>query len=139
MHFSAVNHHLILMLQRYLNENVIDKGYKVLLNPESFSLSLPEEGRIEIKPAMAVIDLQTEEPVLIADLDLQACGRQEYFTEKIQQYAKSRLKEHWLFYTKDHIIVVRKREGDVFSKPVIFEEAELLRRGGLFPSFDPSI
>ncbi|MDH5655564.1 MAG: hypothetical protein OEZ34_06620 [Spirochaetia bacterium] len=135
MLYQTLNHHLILMLKRFLDEKFSESGYQVVVNPENYHLNIKDGSSIPFKPALAVYGDDSSMPLMLADLDLQACGRQEYFTEKIQQYENSSVKEHWLFYTKDHIVVVRRKENDQFLKPVIYEESELFRRGGLFPEF----
>lgn len=134
MIYQTMTHHLILMLNRHLGERFSHMGYTSTI-AEEVRLELSGNERTQIKPSLAVFHNSSDQPVMIADVDLQACGRQEVFTEKINQYDRSSVKEHWLFYTKDHIIVVRRKEGNSFAKPIIFGESDLFTGGGLFLAF----
>ncbi len=66
---------------------------------------------------------QGETPLLIADVDSQACGPQESFSQRIRIYSESGVGEYWIIYPKDRIVVVRTGtpEGG-FSKPTIYDE-----------------
>ena len=130
--FARMNHHLVGMLQRHIQSNFAEQGYETKMSPE-IEMDHPDGRTLKINPAMAVYAKGSDKPAMLVDVDIQACGRQEYFTERVQAYEAAQIPEHWLFFTKDHIIVVRRLGEDGYGKPKIHGEEELLVPGGIFP------
>jgi len=138
MHFQTINHHLILLLDRHVQSLYSERGYKSVISSEEISLTLPGGITKQVTPAMAVFGEKGNHPVWIVDIDVQSCGRQISFTDRIELYSKAGIKEHWMIFTKDHIVVVRKNEGDGFGKPVVYGENDMLVKGGIFPDLERS-
>ena len=132
--FAQMTHHLVFMLKRHIEEKYSNKGYKVFA-PADFSLLISGSQK-KMTPAIAVFGPDSSEiPVLVADVDTQSCGPQKNFSDVIQTYASAGVSEYWIFYTKDHLIITRRKEENGFGKHKVFSESDLLVAEGLFPLF----
>ena len=130
MFYQTLNHHLILHLDRYIRSEYPNMSVS---SSEEITLTLPGGTAKKVTPAMAVFGEDKTKPQWIIDIDVQSCGRQISFTDRIEIYSKAGIKEHWMIFTKDHIVVVRKNEGTGFGKPVVHGENDMLVNGGIFP------
>jgi hypothetical protein len=118
-------HHLIQTIHHILEEGLKGKGFISNPSPGRLHWTLSDGETAFTEPGLAVYGPRGGAPLLIADVDLQACGPQESFSERIRIYSEGGVSEYWIIYPKDRIVVVRKGtpEGG-FSKPTIFDEGE---------------
>lgn len=134
MLFQQMNHHLIFMLHRHIEEKAGMSGYKSVVAPGEIILTLKNGNQEKVSPGLAVFSPASDAiPILVADVDTQSCGPQKNFTDKIQWYSEAGITESWIFYTKDHLIIVRRQGEDGFGKHKVFSESDMLN--GLFPFF----
>ena len=139
MLFQQMNHHLVYILNRHIEEKYKDRGYVSSVSPGEITLKTKNSSE-KVSPAMVVYGPDSSEvPVLVVDVDTQSCGPQKNFTDKINWYSEAGISESWIFYTKDHLIIVRRQEEDGFGKHKVYGESDMLVPDGLFPLFRDSV
>lgn len=139
MLFQQMNHHLIFMLNRHIDEYYKEHGFESVISPPELKLNT-KNGTQSVTPSLAVFGPGSRElPLLVADVDTQSCGPQKNFTDKINWYSEAGVRESWIFYTKDHLIIVRRQEENGFGKHKVYSESDMLVPDGLFPLFKDSV
>ncbi len=85
-------------------------------------------------------------PDLLIEIQSPGCGS-ENINRRMEFYWKAGIKEHWLIFPLDRVIVARRRgEDGVFKKPEVYSEADMISLAilpeitvDLYPVFNPSL
>ncbi len=108
----------IILNEKYEDAYVLEKGGNVIL---------PGAGRVY--PADITLFLNKNSsnsvPDFIAHVDAQSCGNMTDFSDWIKDFGEAGVKEFWLIYPRDRIVVKRllNNEG-IFGKPEIYSEED---------------
>lgn len=92
--------------------------------PEKPVALTSEEAPLKTQPDLVVRDSNTRSILLVVDIDIRSCGRNEDFAKKIRLYDRANIQEHWLVVPSDGIVVVRKDPD--FKKPSVYEPTDAL-------------
>lgn len=113
---EALARRLSLVIEKDNINYKMEKGGVITL--PSSSQDYPVDLAVYLDPAVNC-------PDFIAHVDAQACGRMEDFSGWIRECEGSGVKEFWLIYPRDRIVVVRTINGDgKYNKPDIYSDED---------------